>query len=155
MGKEALEMLKRYVQNCQFLPQGFFQEGQYNNGSSDIWTTDEACIIRDGTRSEEKTNLLSRYYDVPAPECNCDLMTIIQEMVLQSYDGMIRVFPSMPDEWSEAEYKLHAVGGFVVSAIWTHSTVGYIRIREPARANLPGGASLERYPCFGDRRGQR
>ena len=155
MGKEALEMLKRYVNTCQLLPQGFMQEGQYHNGASDIWTTDEASIIRNGARSQEKTSLLSRYYDVPAPECNCDLMTIIQEMLLQSHDGIIRVFPSMPEEWHDAECKLHAVGGFVVHAVWTHSTVGYIRIQSQLGQILPGGTSLERYPRLGDRRNQR
>lgn len=41
----------------------------------------------------------------------------IQEMLLQSWQGKIRVFPAVPDRWKEARFKtLRAEGAFLVSA---------------------------------------
>lgn len=38
----------------------------------------------------------------------------LQEMLLQSHEGAIRVFPAVPDEW-EVAFTLHAEGGFLVT----------------------------------------
>lgn len=43
------------------------------------------------------------------------LQFAIDEMLLQSYSGTIRVFPAVPAKW-EGAFRLHAVGRFVVSA---------------------------------------
>jgi alpha-L-fucosidase 2 len=41
----------------------------------------------------------------------------IQEMLLQSHAGMVRVFPAVPESWRDAEFAtLRAEGGFLVSA---------------------------------------
>lgn len=39
----------------------------------------------------------------------------LQEMLLQSHDGVIRLAPAWPERW-QAQYRLHARGGFVVTA---------------------------------------
>ena len=98
-------------------------------GSTNIWASREAVIIKDGVRTGEKTRLLMSDYDIPAPECNTNLMLMIQEMLLQSHDGIIRCFPACPDEWQEVAFHLHAVGGFEVIAERTHHAVSYIRIK--------------------------
>jgi hypothetical protein len=43
-------------------------------------------------------------------------MTTFNEMLLQSHDGIIRVFPALPEAWQDANFKLRAVGAFVVTA---------------------------------------
>ena len=44
-------------------------------------------------------------------------MDAIHEMYLQSVDGEVHIFPTMPDSWKDAEFKdLRAEGGFRVSA---------------------------------------
>ena len=43
----------------------------------------------------------------------------INEMLLQSYDGIVRLAPAVSAEWS-GRYCLHALGGFVVEAAFTH-----------------------------------
>ncbi len=41
----------------------------------------------------------------------------VQEMVLQSYGGVIRIFPAIPRAWKDASfYGLRADGAFIVSA---------------------------------------
>lgn len=43
--------------------------------------------------------------------------TAIQEMLLQSHNGLIRVFPCIPDDWNDVSFhQLRAEGGFLVSA---------------------------------------
>jgi len=39
----------------------------------------------------------------------------LQEMLLQSHEGLIRVFPAIPDEW-EGAFTLLAIGGFLVTS---------------------------------------
>lgn len=128
MAEEALDWLNRYVNHCQTMPQGFMQEGQYREGATDAWSAVEPRIIRDGRRTEERTKLLSWRHDVPSPECNCNLMTMIQEMLLQSHDGVIRIFPATPAAWDDAAFRLHAVGGFVVAAEWRAGQTTCVRI---------------------------
>ena len=41
-------------------------------------------------------------------------MTTINEMLLQSHDGVIRLFPARPDAWKNAAFRLRAVGAFLV-----------------------------------------
>jgi alpha-L-fucosidase 2 len=43
-------------------------------------------------------------------------MATFNEMLLQSEDGIIRVFPAIPDSWENVSFKLGAVGAFVVTA---------------------------------------
>jgi len=41
----------------------------------------------------------------------------VLEMLLQSHNGLIRVFPAVPDEWGELSFdRLRAAGAFLVSA---------------------------------------
>ena len=57
------------------------------------------------------------------------LGTAISEMLLQSYDGRIRVFPAIPDEWECKFVDLRAVGAFLVSSEISHKRVKYIQIK--------------------------
>lgn len=53
----------------------------------------------------------------------------IHEMVLQSWHGVIRVFPAMPDRWADAAFDaLRAEGGFRVSARRIKGAIASIRI---------------------------
>ena len=44
------------------------------------------------------------------------LVAAINEMLLQSFDGRIRLFPAVPDDWDVRFAQLRAGGGFLVSA---------------------------------------
>jgi alpha-L-fucosidase 2 len=53
----------------------------------------------------------------------------IAEMLIQSYNGVIRLLPAIPDEWSNGEVKgLCARGGFVVDMKWTYNNLKEAKI---------------------------
>ena len=77
----------------------------------------------------------------------------IQEMLLQSHAGVVRVFPAVPDGWRDASFRtLRAQGAFLVSARRSSGAVtevevvpekgGRLRLRNP----FPGGFSIGEQP---------
>jgi hypothetical protein len=62
----------------------------------------------------------------------------LQEMMLQSYHGIIKVFPALPDGWNDAVFHdYRAEGGFLISASYQDKKTEFIRIE-----------SLEGEPCI-------
>jgi hypothetical protein len=55
----------------------------------------------------------------------------MNESMLQSYDGTIRVFPSFPDT-RKGRFTLHAAGGFVISSESEAGKVRWILVRSLA-----------------------
>jgi alpha-L-fucosidase 2 len=54
----------------------------------------------------------------------------IQEMLLQSHTGVIRVFPAVPDDWEEMSFSgLRAAGAFLVSARMEQGEVVEVDVR--------------------------
>jgi hypothetical protein len=73
------------------------------------------------------------------------LARAVPEMQLQSYGGVIRVFPAWPKGW-ESEFTLAAEGGFLVSSrISTNGEIPEVRIRSQL-----GGACTIVNPWSGD-----
>ncbi|MEJ2702205.1 MAG: hypothetical protein P8Z79_07155, partial [Sedimentisphaerales bacterium] len=73
----------------------------------------------------------------------------LQQMLLQSYSGTIRLFPAVPASWKDVSFKmLRAEGAFLVSAIRRNGSVqtveitpekgGFCRLENPF-----GGADYE------------
>jgi hypothetical protein len=56
----------------------------------------------------------------------------VNEMVLQSYDGLIRVFPALPHDWSGRFADFRAVGAYLVSAAASHGAVDWIIVHSEA-----------------------
>jgi alpha-L-fucosidase 2 len=53
----------------------------------------------------------------------------IQEMLLQSYSGIIKIFPAIPKDWKDLSFKtLRAEGAFLVSAEMRNGEVKEVRI---------------------------
>lgn len=62
-------------------------------------------------------------------EGNFAYASAIQEMLLQSHTGVIRVFPALPESWQEASFQnMRAIGGFLVSADYQEGKVKRISI---------------------------
>ncbi|MDR6551077.1 glycosyl hydrolase family 95 catalytic domain-containing protein [Paenibacillus qinlingensis] len=57
----------------------------------------------------------------------------IQDMLLQSWGGTLRVFPAVPEEWREAAFHdLRAEGSFLVSAVRKEGRTSWIRVKSLA-----------------------
>jgi len=69
----------------------------------------------------------------PVIETPLSAVTTINEMLLQSWGGIIRVFPAVPVEWKEASFhELLAKGNFLVSASRKNGATEFIRIKSLA-----------------------
>jgi hypothetical protein len=69
----------------------------------------------------------------PCLESPLSAAQCVHDMLVQSWGGKIRIFPAMPDEWSEAVFhNLSAEGGFDVSAEWRDSQVQWVVIHSRA-----------------------
>ena len=62
-------------------------------------------------------------------EGNFACAAAIQEMLLQSHTGVIRVFPAMPTKWQDASFcNLRAMGAFLVTASYEKGKVSSVTI---------------------------
>lgn len=62
-------------------------------------------------------------------EGNFACASAIQEMLLQSHTGIIRVFPAIPESWRNASFRnMRAEGAFLVSADYENGNVKRIKI---------------------------
>ena len=82
--------------------------------------------------------------------------TAINESLLQSYDGIIRVFPAFPADRS-GRFTLHAEGGFIVSSEIRSGEVQWISIKslsgKTVRVALPWERATEK--SYGSRKSQK
>lgn len=108
-------------------------------GYSFAWLANLAARARDGEKAEQALEIFAKAFCLRNGfHCNGDQSGLgyssfryrpftlegnfaaaagIQEMLLQSYSGTIRVFPAVPATWREASFRgLRAEGAFVVSA---------------------------------------
>jgi hypothetical protein len=57
-------------------------------------------------------------YEPFTVEGECAFTAAVNEMLLQSWGGRIRIFPSVPEEWRDVSFRdLRAEGGVLVSAV--------------------------------------
>ncbi|TCJ19567.1 alpha-L-fucosidase [Flaviaesturariibacter flavus] len=76
----------------------------------------------------------------PVIETPLSAVTTLNEMLLQSHNGIIRIFPALPAAWSDVSFdKLLARGAFEVSAVRQGGVTRFVRIR-----SLAGGPCLLR-----------
>jgi hypothetical protein len=131
MAEESMQDLIMSVRQLQHFPQGLFyniDHWHYLSRYTDIAKNPIVACQRDYVfdRSTRYRNLKARgsdqRVDTPTePFIQCGLETsailavTINEMLLQSHEGIIRVFPSTPRDWPAA-FTLCARGAFIVSS---------------------------------------
>jgi len=84
-------------------------------------------------------------YDPMTLEAGFGAAAAIMEMLLQSYGGCIRVFPTIPDRWHDAYFAdLRAEGAFLVTAKLTNGKTDFVALTseagEACRVRNPFGA---------------
>ncbi|MEI6143255.1 MAG: DUF5703 domain-containing protein, partial [Mariniphaga sp.] len=121
MGNEALKMMENGIRRLQHFPQGLF----YN---IDHWYN--LSLYMDSVKKPDITTQRDYIYDershypnkLPAKpfiQCGLEPLSIygaaVNEMLLQSNEGKIRIFPAIPDNWATS-FRLLARGAFMVSS---------------------------------------
>ncbi|MBW7458088.1 hypothetical protein K0U00_29000, partial [Paenibacillus sepulcri] len=105
----------------------------------------EYCMMPNGTCTDMVLQVGGRYKDT----LNFDFMSrmgiwfentalpvVINECLLQSYNGILRLFPNWPGE-QYAEFRtLRAAGGFLVSAAWEDGAVQWLEVQSEAGGKL-------------------
>ena len=133
--------LREWADRFQLFPQGFFsyfqrdykemfKKSQYGDAYSASHHTLDGLTNRVkilDSQPEEKINFPRSPFAHMGLEAGSVLETAINEMLLQSYSGKIRVFPAIPEKWS-GTFKLHAIGGFIVSSEYKNLEILYVAI---------------------------
>lgn len=114
-------------------------EGFSNVGAALIYSA-----YKDGDKSLHYINKLwngyitkNTMYKEAGPVLETPLATAecIQQLLLQSFDGKVRVFPAVPAKWQEASFcNFSAQGGFVVSAVYENGKTKEIEIYSKSSA---------------------
>ncbi|MCC6442097.1 MAG: glycoside hydrolase N-terminal domain-containing protein [Armatimonadetes bacterium] len=130
IGDEAYRRLKMRIRQLQHFPQGLFYNIDHWHGYSRYASkVPDSPIV---SQRDYITDRAVRYKNIPVrgtgrrinmpmqPFVQCGpepleiLAAAVNEMLLQSYDGTLRVFPATPADWPAA-FALRARGGFLVS----------------------------------------
>jgi hypothetical protein len=117
------------------------------------------CELPNGTCADMALNALGRYSDATPFDFmrnmgiwfeNFALPAVINECLLQSYDGVLRFFPNWPLDCAAEFRTLRAVGAFLVSAACEKGSVQWIEVQSEAGAPL---RLLSPWPATHCRRG--
>ncbi len=117
------------------------------------------CLMPNGTCTDLAMQVHGRYSDTTPFDFmrpmgvwfeNFGLPVVINECLMQSYNGTIRLFPNWPMEKSAAFHSMRAVGAFLVSASCSNGRVDQVEIKSEVGGTLrlqtpwEGGASVIR-----------
>lgn len=127
LGNLALTKITNSIRRMQHFPQGLF----YNldhwyklSKYADSISTAEVTCQRDYLYDKrvhylKKSAGSSGLPAAPFVQCGMEALSIVSttvsEMLIQSHEGKIRVFPAVPDHW-EGTFALRARGAFIVSS---------------------------------------
>ncbi|WP_028563259.1 glycosyl hydrolase family 95 catalytic domain-containing protein [Paenibacillus pinihumi] len=111
------------------------------------------CMLPNGTCTDKLLEAGGRYSDATAFDYmapmgiwfeNFALPAVINECLMQSYNGIIRLFPNWPLHQRAEFSTLRAVGGFLISASAGEGTVSWVEVQSEA------GEPLSVYNPWGD-----
>jgi hypothetical protein len=113
------------------------------------------CMIPNGTCTDKALQTDGRYSDETPFDFmsrmgiwfeNFALPLVVNECLLQSYTGTLRLFPNWPDDSTAEFHTLRAAGAFLVSAARTSSGVSWVAIESeagsPVRMVNPWGGTV-------------
>uniref|UniRef100_UPI0032179F89 glycosyl hydrolase family 95 catalytic domain-containing protein n=1 Tax=uncultured Draconibacterium sp. TaxID=1573823 RepID=UPI0032179F89 len=127
MGNLALEKMTNSIRRMQHFPQGLFYNldhwYQLSKYADSIATADVTCqrdyIYDKRSHYSKKSAGSSGLPAAPFVQCGMEALSIVSttvsEMLLQSHEGKIRVFPAVPDNW-EGAFVLRGRGAFMISS---------------------------------------
>lgn len=132
---DMVPLLKKSIQHWWSKPE--YMAGFSYTGASLLWSTlgdgDQALSYLKGLW--EGSLLPNTLYKEEGPVIETPLSGVqcILEMMIQSHNGVIRLFPAMPIKWEEASFeRLLAEGAFEVSAGYEKGELVYVEIYSKA-----------------------
>ena len=94
---------------------------------------DRALGFLNGLKSFLKPNTFYAEIGLPVMETPLHGATAMQEMLLQSWGGRLRVFPAVPEEWSDVQvHQLRGEGAYLVSARRERGKTQWVLIQSEA-----------------------
>lgn len=139
LASELAAVLKRYPERWQIYCNGWGHwgmEGEINKDAELFFRTNQ---VTDGIR-KEKFPLPMWPFRHMSMESMAVFATTLNESLLQSHEGILRILPAFPQDKS-ARFTLHAVGGFEVSAEIRNGIVQWVTIKSllgnPCRMYAP------------------
>ena len=128
---ENRELISKSIAHWQSMPD--YLQGYSFTGSSSMYS-----MLGDGERAVAQLHKLINNYVQPntlykegAPVIETPLAgaASLQELYLQSWNGKIRVFPAVPNDWQEASFiNFRAEGAFLISATRHQGKTVFIQI---------------------------
>jgi alpha-L-fucosidase 2 len=139
LAKELHADLARFPSRWQTYCNGWGHWGMENEINKDAEWFFRTNMVKD-VKSDEKFPLRMWPFRHMSMESMSVLATAMNESLLQSYDGILRVFPAFPDN-KHGRFTLHAEGGFVVSAEIKSGEIQWICVKSllgnPCKLKLP------------------
>jgi len=130
----AVKELAVRADQLQIFPQGFFTDMGMRTLQFYAHNKSEGPPVRGwdarprvGGVSAEKRPVPVKSITQPFLESAGIFATTLNEMLLQSHGGKIRVFPAVPDDWT-ARFTLRASGAFIVTSECVKRDIRYIQI---------------------------
>lgn len=132
LSKETWDAIDRMPADWQFYFNGFMHYGPKESMRAESSLPHRFVKVRDADKSENGEEVVFDFSLWPFRHMGMEpggvLACAMNESMLQSYDGVIRVAPAIPAE-KTCRFTLHATGGFVVSAQITRGHVDWINVR--------------------------
>lgn len=117
MAEQLERQLETSISKLFIYPQGFANDSQRETiGGAAVWDRWQRNIVRNRKTGEKSTSLAWKFRYL-SYEALPIMTTAVNEMLLQSYDGIVRLFPAISEE-SEAAFRLVASGGWLVDAVY-------------------------------------
>ena len=126
LAKEAAEAAENSIMAWQFYCQGFGHYGPYEVFTRDKdsrWHTNTVRDVKTGEQFKSPAWPFRHFTFEAVPIVS----TALNEMLLQSHEGFIRLFPALPDAWA-GSFKLAAEGGFIINTQVAHGTTEWVGI---------------------------
>ncbi len=128
---QALNLLQIY-EKAYIWPNGFHVNGDYKKFGFSFYT-----------------------YEPFTEEAECAFTAAVNEMLLQSWGGRLRIFPAVPEEWTDVSFRdLRAQGGVLVSGVMRSGEIvsatlraergGEVKVVWPLGYVAPGQAFQEK-----------
>ena len=121
MGNDVLRMMQNGIRRLQHFPQGLFYNIDHWYNLSlymDSLKTPDITVQRDYIY-DERAHYPNKLPAKPFIQCGLEPLSIygaaVNEMLLQSNEGKIRIFPAIPNGWATS-FRLLARGAFMVSS---------------------------------------